>query len=76
MQTFSCLVSTASDTSMLRSRATADGVSSQNRKNGSLPGATVSGEPVRGGVAGTFLGGSGGGAAKTQEARHYSQFSP
>lgn len=30
----------------------------------SLPGATVKGEPVRGGVAGTFFGGSGGGAAK------------
>lgn len=29
-----------------------------------LPVPTVSGEPVRGGVAGMFLGGSGGGAAK------------
>jgi hypothetical protein len=38
----------------------------QSRKDSSLPVATVKGEPVRGGVAGTVFGGRGGGAIKRE----------
>lgn len=36
-----------------------------------LPTPTVKGEPVRGGVAGMFLGGSGGGAVKKDRCKYF-----
>lgn len=79
MQTFSCLslYSSWHVQGRLRSMATADCCyHPSTKKTWSLPGATVSGEPVRGGVAGTFLGGSGGGAAKIRETKHHGSLSP